>query len=122
MKLTREQLLAMRAGPEMDALASERILGLELLYDYRGILLTFLPQCSTSMDGALVLVDALSARGCSLILEDWRNLENAPAPWAASFDLPDGHDTGDACGETAAEATCKAALLVTCMDWWAKDG
>ena len=111
-------VLAMSAGPEMDALAAERILGLKLLYDYQGSLLTFLPACSTSMDGAMMLVNALSARGCGLILEDWRNLENAPAPWAASFDLPDGHDTGHAMGQTAAEAACKACLLTSCMDWW----
>lgn len=119
--LTRAAVLALAAGPEMDALASERILGLEQLlpYDPQGTAVpAFWPACSTRMDVALVLVNVLSARGCSMVLEDWRHLENAPAPWAALFKFPDGRDTGHALGQTAAEALCRACLLVTCMEWW----
>jgi hypothetical protein len=67
---------------------------------------------STSIGAVWYVVDALSARGCSLVLEDWRNDPRAPGKWSALFNLPDGHDTGGAMGETAPEAICRAALRV----------
>ncbi len=66
---------------------------------------------SAKIEAAFSAVDALSARFCWLILEDWRNIPNAPGKWAALFDFHDGHDTGHALGETAAEAICRACLL-----------
>jgi len=51
-----------------------------------------------------VVVEAARSRGCCLVLQDWRADRAAPGKWAALFDLPDGHDTGQHCADTPAEA------------------
>lgn len=138
--MTREDILALPAGPELDCLLAERVMGWRRL----GCWANYLPSMgvvfglgerwhsvfpdpakvyyrdgdtgrlwepSASADDALRAADALAARGAHLTLEDWRGLTHAPAPWAALFDLSDGHDTGHAVGETAPHAICLAALL-----------
>ena len=104
MQLTREQILALPAGPELDALVATAIGALGKCWNAP-------PYYSRSEGAAFLAVDALAALGCGLILEDWRSLAGAPGPWAARFDLPDGHDTGTALGQSAAHAIARAILL-----------
>jgi hypothetical protein len=71
-----------------------------------------IPNYFTEIAAAWLVVDKLAEKKISLVLEDWRAVEGAPGKWSAIFDLPDGHDTGNGLGETAAEAICNAALKI----------
>jgi hypothetical protein len=119
-----EQIRALPAGPKLDRLVAERVMGgrVHLVSSGargdRGTLYEHtsneggggdrpLPHYSSDLAAAWQLVDALSARGARLVLEDWSGL--VPA-WAALFTLADGHDTGQWAAPSAAEAICRAAL------------
>ena len=60
---------------------------------------------------AFGVVDDLFAKGCRLILSDWRDLSESPSceGWMALFELPGGHDTGQFIGRTPSEAIRLAA-------------
>lgn len=65
---------------------------------------------SKDIAAAWEVVEAMAARGCDLVLQDWRRLPQQAA-WAALYELPTGHDTGHCLGETAPLAICRCALL-----------
>ncbi len=61
------------------------------------------------------VVETLAARGCRLVLHDWRGDQQVYEKyrgWAALFDLFDGHDTGDFIGDTVPLAICRAMLAI----------
>lgn len=60
------------------------------------------------------VVDHMAGQGIHLVLEDWRRTHKL---WAALFDLPDGHDTGQVIAETAPLAICRAALMADKIFW-----
>lgn len=118
--MTRSEILAMPAGRELDRLIAA------LLGDREdpGDNWWHSPDggkysaadggpwpCSTEIDAAWRVVDALSDKDYGLALEDWRISPGAPGQWGVMFYLPDGHDTGQATGESAPLAICRAALL-----------
>jgi hypothetical protein len=125
--LSPEQIRALPAGPKLDRLVAERVMGWrvfeleEMMHDgntprphclvmphglqvFResGDLSWFLP--SSNIAAAWEAVEALSARDCCLLLET-----NGPQ-WFALFTFNDGHDTGSFAAPAAPEAICRAAL------------
>lgn len=132
--------LELQAGRELDALIAEKVMrwvairretnpktgGLWLtglpphaaehadVFKDRGMRGYDIPKFTTDIAAAWQVVEKLASRGIRLVLEDWRNDPRIAEPyqdsWAALFNLPDGHDTGQVVGADACLAICRAAL------------
>ncbi len=126
--MTREEILALSAGRDLDVLIHRKVMGRDCKHftpepgefgsDLNGwydwpqmkVLPRLVPCYSMDIAAAWEVVKHLATRGIELTLEDWRSLPEGGG-WKAMFDLPDGHDTGDALGQDAPLAICRAALL-----------
>lgn len=108
----------MNAGPELDALIAEHVMGFQrklsddgqfsLWVWSDGTARWFVPGYSTDIAAAFTVTERIPG----LVLEDWRHEPSAPAPWAAYFTLEGGGSSWQGFGKTAAEAICRAALIL----------
>ena len=98
--MTRDEILAMSAGHELDKLVAENVLGQKPHGSY------WPAPYSTEISATWFLVEWLARwQGCSLALID------TGEGWKAHFERPNGRHTGVAHGSQAGHAICLAALL-----------
>ncbi len=126
--MTREEILPMTAGREMDALVARRVMGWRegvmgvnagFWVDADGKEMAWNIGCgawspSTQIEEAWQVVERLGEqRGLRLVLEDWRGDRSLGVEegWCALLTLRDGHDTGQEIAPTAPLAICRIALL-----------
>jgi len=94
--MTRDEILAMKPGRELDALIAEKVMGWSW-----GIIGDLIPAYSTDISAAWEVVEEM---GDCLHLRQ----HGEQGEWEAWFC---GYPNSKAHGETAPEAICKAALL-----------
>jgi len=134
--MTREEILAMPAGDDLDKLVAEHIMGwtdlrkqkhwwnkFDETEEWYGTYTTIAPSTmrskvddwSTDIEYAWLVMERVASLGCRLVLEDWRECEKDSGihGWAAYFDIPGGHTTEQVVAESAPLAICRAALLAT---------
>lgn len=124
MTLTREEILAMEAGRELDALVAEQVMGWKntgkrVSLAYRAVMTMHtdktgtyrrVPNCSTDIYGAWEVIGKIKEK-YEVATLDYRNkwvcylVETITE--SGNLDTPDI----EAYGQTAPEAICKAALL-----------
>lgn len=112
-KRSREDILVLPAGEELDGALSFRLLGFGLPSVELSLLPRF-PPLSYSRSACWLVVNALADRNVRLVLEDWRSSPMVTPQtngWAAYFTMPDGHDTGSAVAPDFPLAICRAALV-----------
>lgn len=114
------------AGPELDALVAEQVLGWtrvcirnvglwgcrpEHTYELHGDLAP-VPDYSTKMAAAWLVVAAMVAKGHSVDIDNRRQHRKRSMPWTVAFAWPDMHHQADPreAAKTAPLAICRAAL------------
>lgn len=108
MTLTRDQILALPAGRELDATVAEHVMGHEIVNTTHGLpairdgnFAAPIPAYSTTGDGMLAVIDGMEKRECSLEVIHRRDREQVISFWdgndcesheasiaASSSDLP----------------------------------
>jgi hypothetical protein len=123
--MTKDEIMNMSAGQEMDTLVAEKVMKFHLDYEFADMLGAptvkelgdkydewgLLPLYSTEIDAAWEVVEKLKDRWGIVNIEYSHSAPIARERWTAYFDID--FDGFMGFGDTAPLAICRAALLAT---------